>query len=141
MMDPSRFDAFYADARQRLLHQTYALTGDQKAAQLAVRDAFIGAWHHWGKVSRHEDPERWVRPLAWSHAQRRHGARIWRRDKSTDAERAATHEALSRLPVTQRKMLLLAHLTPGSMDELARATTENARRWTKRPLGAPIDGA
>lgn len=120
MMDPTRFDAFYTDARQRLLHQTYALTGDQRAAQLAVRDAFIGAWHHWGKVSRHADPEGWVRPMAWSHAQRRHGARIWHRDKAADAERSATLEALSKLPVTQRKMLLLAHLTTGSMDELAR---------------------
>lgn len=90
MMDPTRFDAFYTDARQRLLHQTYALTGDQRAAQLAVRDAFIGAWHHWGKVSRHADPEGWVRPMAWSHAQRRHGARIWHRDKAADAERSAT---------------------------------------------------
>ncbi len=120
MMDPTRFDAFYTDARQRLLHQTYALTGDQRAAQLAVRDAFIGAWHHWGKVSRHPDPEGWVRPLAWSHAQRRHGARIWHRDKAADAEQTATHEALSKLPVNQRRVLLLAHLTTGSMDELAR---------------------
>ena len=61
-----------------------------------------------------------MRPLAWSHAQRRHGARIWHRDKAADAEQTATHEALSKLPVNQRRMLLLAHLTTGSMDELAR---------------------
>ena len=120
MMDPTRFDAFYADTRQRLLHQTYALTGDQRAAQLAVRDAFISAWHHWTKVSRQEDPERWVRPLAWSHALRRHGARIWHRDKAADAEQAATLEALGGLTVPQRRILLLSHLTTGSMEDIAR---------------------
>jgi len=35
----------------------------------------------------------------------------------------------------------LAELRGIGLDELARATTENARRWTKRPLGTPIDGA
>jgi DNA-directed RNA polymerase specialized sigma24 family protein len=129
MMDPTRFDAFYADTRQRLLHQTYALTGDQRAAQLAVRDAFISAWHHWAKVSRQEDPERWVRPLAWSHALRRHGARIWHRDKAADAEQSATVQALGELTVPQRRVLLLSHLTTGSMEDIA------------REAGLPIDEA
>ena len=52
-----------------LLVQTYALTGDLPASRSAVRDAFVAAWHHWRKVSRLEDPESWVRPHAWQHAQ------------------------------------------------------------------------
>ena len=34
------FDAFYAHTRSRLLHHTYALTGDLGAAAVAMQDAF-----------------------------------------------------------------------------------------------------
>jgi DNA-directed RNA polymerase specialized sigma24 family protein len=120
MKDTARFDAFYADARGRLLHQTYALTGDLPLAQASVRDAFVGAWHHWRKVSRLEDPERWVRPLAWSHASRRSTTRLWARHRSADPEVTATLDALGRLSLTQRKVLLLSQLTTGSMEDVAR---------------------
>jgi DNA-directed RNA polymerase specialized sigma24 family protein len=111
------FDAFYKETRSRLLLQTYALTGDLPAARSAVRDSFIVAWHHWRKVSRQDDPEASVRPYAWSHAQRRH--RIWHRDKNLDPEVRATLEALGKLPLAQRKTLLLAHLVSLSMGEMA----------------------
>ena len=75
MISPDEFDAFYKGARSRLLLQTYALTGDLPASRSAVRDSFVGAWHHWRKVSRLPDPETWVRPHAWSHALRRHTGR------------------------------------------------------------------
>ncbi|MET1059274.1 MAG: sensor domain-containing protein [Nocardioides sp.] len=114
------FDAFYKATRGRLLVQTYALTGDLPAARSAVRDAFVAAWHHWRKVSRLEDPESWVRPHAWQHAQRRHTARIWHRDKTLDADSRATLEALSKLSLTQRKVLLLTQLSSASMLEMAR---------------------
>ncbi len=120
MIAPDEFDAFYKDARDRLLLQTYALTGDLPASRSAVRDSFIVAWHHWRKVSRLPDPESWVRPHAWSHAQRRHTARLWHRDKSLDDETLATLDALGKLPVTQRKALLLTHLATLSMGDLAR---------------------
>jgi DNA-directed RNA polymerase specialized sigma24 family protein len=114
------FDAFYKDTRSRLLLQTYALTGDLPAARSAVRDSFIVAWHHWRKVSRQDDAEAWVRPYAWAHAQRRHTARIWHRDKTLDPGVRATLEALGKLPLGQRKTLLLAHLASLSMGEMAR---------------------
>ena len=120
MIAPDEFDAFYKDARDRLLLQTYALTGDLPASRSAVRDSFIVAWHHWRKVSRVPDPESWARPHAWQHAQRRHTARLWHRDKSLDADVRATLDALGKLPVTQRKALLLTHLAAVTMDDLAR---------------------
>lgn len=120
MISPDEFDAFYKDARDRLLLQTYALTGDLPASRSAVRDSFIVAWHHWRKVSRMPDPESWARPHAWAHAQRRHTARLWHRDKSLDADTRATLDALGKLPVTQRKALLLTHLATVSMGDLAR---------------------
>jgi DNA-directed RNA polymerase specialized sigma24 family protein len=120
MKDPSGFDAFYADVRDRLLHQTYALTGDLPASQTAVRDSFIHAWHHWRKVSHLPDPEAWARPVAWAHARRRSGARIWHRDKSTDPEVGRTLDALGRLTDMQRSVLVLAHLTSQPLEALAK---------------------
>ncbi|QZY29887.1 hypothetical protein [Nocardioides coralli] len=131
MIQPDEFDAFYKRARTRLLLQTYALTGDLPAARSAVRDAFVVTWHHWRKVSRLPDPEGWVRPLAWSHAHRRHTARIWHRDKHLDAEAKATLAALGKLSYSQRKALLLDQLTDLPASERARelgATRADADR-------------
>ena len=111
MIQPEAFDAFYKDARTRLLLQTYALTGDLPAARSAVRDSFIVTWHHWRKVQRLPDPEAWVRPHAWAQAQRRHTARIWHRDKSLDPEAKATFDALGKLSLPQRKALVLDRFT------------------------------
>lgn len=120
MSHPDEFDAFYKDARTRLLLQTYALTGDLPASRSAVRDSFVHAWHHWRKVSRLEDPEAWVRPHAFGHAQRRHTARIWHRDKGLDDEARATLEALAKLPTAQRKALLLTALSTATMEAISR---------------------
>ncbi|WP_426246973.1 hypothetical protein [Nocardioides sp. LHG3406-4] len=120
MRDPDEFDAFYLDARDRVLLEAYALTGDLPVARAAVRDAFAVAWHHWRKVSRLEDPEAWLRPLAWGRAQRRHTARIWHREKDLDADAKSTLDALSKLPVAQRKALILTNLSPLPLAAIAR---------------------
>jgi DNA-directed RNA polymerase specialized sigma24 family protein len=120
MILPDEFDAFYKDARTRLLLQTYALTGDLPAARSAVRDSFVVTWHHWRKVHRLPDPEGWVRPHAWSRAQRRNTARIWHRDKHLDPEAAATLDALGKLSLAQRKAFLLDQLTDLPPGERAR---------------------
>ena len=114
------FDDFYKSTRTTLLQQTFALTGDLPASRSAVRDAFVAAWHHWRKVSRLEDPAAWVRPLAWRHAQRRHSARIFHRDRKLDPEIRATLDALAKLPLAQRKVLLLTQLTNASRADMAR---------------------
>jgi DNA-directed RNA polymerase specialized sigma24 family protein len=139
MIHPEAYDAFYKDARARLLLQTYVLTGDLPAARSAVRDSFIVTWHHWRKVSRLPDPEAWVRPHAWAQAQRRHTARIWHRDKSLDPEARATFDALGTLPMSQRKALLLDQTTSLPMAERARElglTLGEAERLTQAATGA-----
>jgi DNA-directed RNA polymerase specialized sigma24 family protein len=120
MSDAEQFDAFYAETRERLLVQAFALTGDLPASRSAVRDSFIAAWHRWPKVRRLEDPEAWVRPHVWTHAQRRHTARIWHRDTKLDPELRATLDALAKLPVVARRVLLLTQLTRASRHEMAR---------------------
>lgn len=121
MRGPSEFDAFYTESRGRLLLQAYALTGDLRAARGAVVDAYVAAWHHWRKVAVLDDPESWVRPHAWRHAQRRHqAARLWHRSRILDDDARATLEALRRLSVPQRKMLLLTQLSELTTPQMAR---------------------
>ena len=103
MRSPETFDAYYVETRTRLLHEAYALTGDAPAARAAVRDAFVVAWHHWRKVERLEDPETAVRPSAWRHAQRRHTARLWHREKGLDPEVKDAFDILGQLTMRQRK--------------------------------------
>ncbi|WP_182524417.1 hypothetical protein [Nocardioides dongkuii] len=120
MRDPDEFDAFYKDARSRLLLQTFALTGDLTTAKHAVRDAFVLAWHHWRRATRDGDPEAWVRPYAWTYAQRRHTTRIWHREKDLDPGVQATLDALAKLSTDQRKMVLLTVLAHGTLADFAR---------------------
>ncbi|WP_435772091.1 hypothetical protein [Nocardioides sp. SYSU DS0651] len=114
------FDAFYRDARDRLLLQTFALTGDLTVARSAVREAFVVAWHHWRKTARLDDPEAAVRTTAWRKALRRAAARPWRSKKDLDEPTLRTLEALLALSVVQRKALVLTQLAAVSMEEMAR---------------------
>ena len=120
MRSPESFDAFYAETRDRLLHESYALTGDLAASRLAVRDAFTVAWHHWRKVSKLEEREGYVRHLAHRSAQRRQVARPWHRDKGIDDEVRATLDALAKLTAAERKTLVLTTLSPMSLADISR---------------------
>ncbi len=149
------FDAFYLGSRRRLVLEAYALTGDLSAARHAVGDAFVAARHHWRKVGRLPDPEEWVRPRAWAMAQRRHVARLWRREKGLTAEQKSVLDALHHVPDQQRKVLLLRHLagltdaeigrelgeTPAQVEHLLAAATRSFCRETDcAPEGGSGDG-
>ena len=105
-----QFDSFYAGSRRSLVLQTFALTADLPAAHAAVRDAYTSAWQHWRKVSALEDPMRWVRPKAWQLAQRRHDARLRRRNEALSTAHNAVLDAIGNRPSSQRNALLLTHL-------------------------------
>ena len=119
MTSPPDFDAFYAEGRHRLLVQTWALTGDLPASRRAVRDAYVAAWHRWRKVSRHEDPESVVRPQAWASALRRSTTRPFHRERGLDDDVRATLEALAKLSLTQRKVLILTHQASLTLPQIA----------------------
>lgn len=116
------FETFYKDVRSRLLLQTWALTGDLTAGRKAVQDALIIGWHHWRKVGRLTPAERedWARPIAWRYALRRHSVPHFHRSKDGDERAQATIEALRQLPLEERRVLLLAHLTTVSEETVAR---------------------
>lgn len=114
------FDTLYLQARSRLLLQCFALTGDRRAAELGVRDAFVRAGQHWRRVSTLEDPEEWVRAQAWSIARRRSQARVLHRERVDDEQHAATLDALRGLSRVQRDVLLLTTLTSSTLPTIAR---------------------
>lgn len=120
MRAEEQFDSFYLKTRRALVHQTFALTGDLAAAQRAVRDAYVAAWHHWRKVEAYDDPRDWVRPRAWALAQRRHTARLWQRTRDLSADDRAVLDALHNLPAAGRRALLLVHLAGVPLDVAAR---------------------
>ncbi len=120
MTRPDEFDAFYTEARGPMLLETFALTGDLNASRSAVRDAFAATWHHWRKATRSGDPIGWLRPHAWSRAQRHHQTHIWRKDAALSTEVTDTLSSLAELSTPQRKALLLRHLTRLSDEEASR---------------------
>jgi len=119
MREPDAFDAFYKDSRDRLLVQTFALTGDLTAARAAVREAYVGAWHRWRKVGAADDLESRVRPLAWRAAQRRAAGRVWHREKGLGPEARASLDILDGLGGPARRALLLHHLVGLPVEALA----------------------
>jgi DNA-directed RNA polymerase specialized sigma24 family protein len=122
-----------------VLHQAFALTGDLSAAQSAVRDAYVAAWHHWRKVERLEDQESWVRPHAWQLAQRRHAGRIWHRNKGISPEHSAVLDGLAKLTGARRRTLLLVQLAGVPLDQAARELGVT-REVAERTLQAATSG-
>lgn len=120
MPTAEEFDEFYVSSRRRLVIQAFALTGDLTASRNAVRDAFVAAQHHWDKVGRSEDPESWVRPRAWSAAQRRRAARPIHRERHLDSEQSQVLDALHKLPDQQRRTLILTHLSDLDLADIVR---------------------
>lgn len=56
MIDPREFDAFYLEARQRVLRCVFLLTGDLGEAQDATQEAFVRAWQRWAALGPLEPP-------------------------------------------------------------------------------------
>lgn len=118
--DEESFDDFYLRTRGDLLVSTFALTGDLAAARAGVREAYTAAWHHWRKIAPLEDPLDWVRPQAWKRAQRRHTARLGRRDKDLEPRNREVLAALAELEPAPRKAVLLRHLAGVPLSRSAR---------------------
>jgi len=131
--DAEGFDAFYAGTNRRLLHQMYAMTGNLADAQELVQEAYARAWQRWSTVSTYDDPQAWVRTVAWRLAASR-----WRRTKTAMAamvrhgppadtpepsiDNVALVAALRQIPEAQRRAIVLHHLSGLSVAEVAHET-------------------
>ena len=131
--DTEAFDAFYTGTNRRVLHQMYAMTSNLADAQDLVQEAYARAWQRWSSVSEYEDPEAWVRTVAWRLAASR-----WRKTKNGVAamlrhgpaedtpepsiDNVALVTALKAIPEAQRRAIVLHHLAGLSVAEVASET-------------------
>jgi RNA polymerase sigma-70 factor, ECF subfamily len=133
------FDELYSATRDRLTVQLTALAGDPSEAQDLVQEAFVRAWIRWDTVSAYDDPEGWVRRVAYNL-----GVSRWRRarrlvlrpspggalpsasgpesDGSSFGEPGGSLGllgALQALPVPERRAVILHHVAGLSVEEVA----------------------
>lgn len=127
------FDSFYSGTNRRVLHQMYAMTGNLADAQELVQEAYARAWQRWSTVSGYDDPEAWIRTVAWRLAASR-----WRKAKNGVAamlrhgtpghtpepsiDNVALVAALKQIPEAQRRAIVLHHLGGLSVAEVAHET-------------------
>jgi RNA polymerase sigma-70 factor (ECF subfamily) len=72
------FDAFYAASYHRVVGQVHALLGDLHEAEDVTQDAFAKASFHWTRIAAYDQPEAWVRRVAFNQAHNSHRrARRW----------------------------------------------------------------
>lgn len=136
------FDAFYEGARDRLAVQIAALTGDPAEAVDHVQEAFVRAWLRWSHVGRLDDPEGWVRRVAynlavsrWRRARRVVLGRLPERAVEWDDNQREVVEALRLLPRQQREAVVLHHLVGLSVDEVGaelHAPPGTVKSWLSR---------
>jgi RNA polymerase sigma-70 factor (ECF subfamily) len=130
MTGTAGFDAFYAATSRRTLRQLAALCGDAAEAQDLVQEAYARAWQHWTRVAGYDDPEAWVRKVAfrlaanrwrstrrWLAARTRHGAPPDASPPSLD--HVANVAALRSLSPDQRRVVVLYYLCGLSVAEIA----------------------
>jgi RNA polymerase sigma-70 factor (ECF subfamily) len=161
MRDAQTFDEFYAGTVRRVISQLYVMTGDRAEAEDAVQEAYARAWQRWYQVSGYQDPEAWVRTVAYrisvstwrktvnrGRAHQRHGASPPVPEVSADYVTLVA--ALRRISESQRRVLVLHYLVGLSVGEIGRetgaspsavkASLSRGRKALSTQLGEPVAG-
>jgi RNA polymerase sigma-70 factor, ECF subfamily len=154
MRDEAAFDGFYRTTAPRILLYMYAVCGDRTEAQDLTQEAYARAWQRWSRVGGYDDPEAWVRTVAWRLAvnqfrsgRRRVAAlvRLGRPDPTPppSADTVAVLAALRRLSRDQRGAIVMHYLQHMSVAEIATAAgvpvgTVKARLSRARTALAPL---
>lgn len=118
------FEEFYAGTSRAVIAQVFAMTGNWHEAQEAVAEAYARALARWSRVGRYDDPQGWVRTVAYRLCVSR-----WRKARrlvfgSSDAvidgalggapgpmeDHVALVAALQALPTAQREALVLHYI-------------------------------
>jgi RNA polymerase sigma-70 factor (sigma-E family) len=133
LRDTEDFDAFYAMSSRRVLAQITMMVGSRAEAEDAVSEAYLRAWNRWQKISRYDNPEAWVRQVAyrqavstWRKAVNRLQAH--RRDtaehhvEALNPDHVAVVAALRRIPADQRRVIVLHHIAGLSVAEIHQET-------------------
>jgi RNA polymerase sigma-70 factor, ECF subfamily len=124
------FEAFYASSYRRVVGQVFALLGDLHEAEDVAQDAFAKASFHWARIAAYDQPEAWVRRVAFNQAYNStRRARRWlvamaRHGPPPDvpaasADRLDLHHALRRLSPRHREVLVLHYVAELPVEEVA----------------------
>jgi RNA polymerase sigma-70 factor, ECF subfamily len=128
------FTAFFQDAYPGIVGQLRLLTGDLAGAEDVAQEAFTRAAGRWPQLARYDQPEAWVRKTAFRLAvdllrragrQRRLLARLGSRrepDPELTPQDQAVVEALQRLPLPLREVLVLHHCLDLPVETVAAQT-------------------
>ena len=159
--DESTFEDFYRATASRLIGQVALLTGDREEARDCVHEAMERAWLRWSHVRTLQDPESWVRTVAWRTGisrwrRMRTGARVMARQRPREsyddhaggvADSHTLTWALRQLPEDQRLAVVLFHVCDQDVATIAAQTRSSvsavksrlhrARRTLAETLGDP----
>jgi RNA polymerase sigma-70 factor (ECF subfamily) len=129
---PEGFDTFYRATAHRVVGYLYVILGDLADAEDAAHEAYAKAWQRWPRLRNYEDPEAWVRTVAfrdavstWRKAVNRltaHRARPPEPVPELTPDRLAIISALRTLPTEQRRALVLFHLQGLTVEEISAET-------------------
>ncbi|HEV8064958.1 MAG TPA: sigma-70 family RNA polymerase sigma factor [Acidimicrobiales bacterium] len=123
------FEQFFSTARPILVGQGYLLTGNFAEAQDLAQEALAQAWKNWETVGRYQDPTGWTRLVLHNLAVSR-----WRRLRvrlrhehaerppempPPDAGHLDVVAAINKLPIGQRRTLVLHDFVGLTLDEIA----------------------
>jgi RNA polymerase sigma-70 factor (ECF subfamily) len=136
------YERFYDEHRQRLVGQAFVLTGNLQEAQDLAQETLVRVWQHWGKVAAYDDPGAWARHVLhrlavsnWRSTTRRRLRSVPSRGSDVaapDAGHLDVLAALARLPMQQRRAIVLHELVGLSTDEVAaemKAPAGTVRSW------------
>ncbi|MCW2544058.1 MAG: polymerase, sigma-24 subunit, subfamily [Frankiales bacterium] len=126
----SEFHELYAASYARLVGILTLGAADRSEAEEVVQEAFLQLISRWGTVSTYDDPEAWVRAVAFRRLSNRHrrgrlSQRVFRRLEQPREPRPSSTEpvdvvrALAALPLAQRKVIVLHHLLDWSVERVA----------------------
>ncbi len=125
------FEAFFAATWGRTVGSVFLLLGSLSEAEDVVQEAYTRAARHWERLQDYDDPEGWVRRVAWNlalstlrRARRRASALLGGALPEPDAHSASErvidlHRALRGLPLRYRAVLTLHYLLDMSVREVA----------------------
>jgi RNA polymerase sigma-70 factor (ECF subfamily) len=128
------FTAFFQGAYPRVVGQLRLLTGDLASAEDVAQEAFARAASRWRQLARYDKPEAWVRRTAFRlaidllrRAKLHRGllARLGARrepDAELHPQDRAVVEALLRLPLPLREVLVLHHCLDLPVEAVAAQT-------------------
>ncbi|MEU8227426.1 SigE family RNA polymerase sigma factor [Kribbella sp. NPDC048915] len=152
--EPLEFEAWVAEKADALLRFAYVLTGDRHLAEDAVQDALTTACARWGRVSRADDPEAYVKRMVvnahiswWRRFRRREApvddpvrtARPVGDGTADRAEAEAIWELCATLPDKQRAAVVLRfyeELSYAEIAQLLHCAEATARSHVHRALAS-----